>query len=276
MRDYCNNSQNPDSCIYDIPSSTIEDVKSNGANCTDFEVLTEYGCINQDGTNKKVTSLDEPISLTCPTGDGSSFKAKCMTAYVDSSDLTFISDDDCQNPVYKVPLMYSNEADLKEIMSSADNSELLSIQEQLEETREKMDELKLRQFISWQQSLGNDLDETQAREMMEQIETQREEQIEQKRQAQINNLESELSNAYNGQITTMNNLNNIEQSRINESRNKLDNLDGELNTITSKIIKTQTKEVVQVGIIKFLFILLIIFFVFLAITFLYFNIKKSI
>ena len=275
VKQYCMN-ENADSCVYDIPISTIEDVKNNNSNCTEFEVSTEYGCINQDGTNTNVTSLHEPISLTCPTGDGSSFKAKCMTAYVDSSDLTFISDDDCQNPVYKVPLMYSNEADLKEIMSSADNSELLSIQEQLEETREKMDELKLRQFINWQQTLGNDLDETQAREMMEQIEAERQEKIQQERQAQINNLESKLSNAYNGQITTMNNLNNIEQSRINESRNKLDNLDGELNTITSKIVKTQTKEVVQVGIIKFLFILLIIFFVFLAITFLYFNIKKSI
>ena len=46
--------------------------------------------------------------------------------------------------------MYSNEADLNEIMSSAENAELQSIQEQLEETKEKMYELKIRQFMSWQ------------------------------------------------------------------------------------------------------------------------------
>ena len=89
--------ENADSCVYDIPSDTIESVKNNNTNCTEFEVLTEYGCVNQDGTNTNITSLDDPITLTCPTGDASSFKAKCMTAHVDSSELTFISDD-CSNP----------------------------------------------------------------------------------------------------------------------------------------------------------------------------------
>ena len=138
--------------------------------------------------------------------------------------------------------MYSNEADLKEIMSSAENAELQSIQEQLEETKEKMDELRVRQFMSWQKTLGNDLNSSQAKQMMDQLEAEKEEQIKQKRQAQIDNLESELSQAYNNQITAMNNLNNIEQSRINESKHKLDNLDGKLNTITSNIVKTLTKE----------------------------------
>lgn len=274
VQEYCMD-ENADSCVYDIPSSTIEYATNNATNCAELEVTTEYGCVNQEGTNTNITSINEPIKLTCPTGDASSFKAKCMTAYVDPSELKFISDDDCQNPTYKVPLMYSNEADLREIMSSAENAELKSIQEQLEETREKMDELKVRQFISWQKTLGNELEYDEAKQMMEQIEAERQEKIQQERQAQINNLESKLSDAYNGQITTMNNLSNIEDKRINESKDKLDNLDGELNTITSKIIKTQTKESVQVGIIKFLFILLMIFFIFLAITFLYFNIKKS-
>ena len=274
VKTYCT-SQNPDSCVYDIPSDTIDSIRNNNSNCNEFEVVTEYGCVNQDGTNTNKTNLNEPISITCPTGDRTPFDAKCMTAHVDPSELTFISNDDCQNRVYKVPLMYSTEADLKEIMSSAENAELKSIQEQLEETKDKMYELKVRQFKSWQKSLGNELDTNQAIQMMDQLEEERKEQIEQQRHTQINNLESELLDAHNNQVMTMNNLNNIEQSRIDESRHKLDSLDGKLNTITSNIVKTQTKEAVQVGIIKFLFVLLMIFFIFAVITFLYFNIKKS-
>ena len=274
VRKYCSG-KNPDSCVYDIPSDTIDSVRNNNSNCNEFEVVTEYGCINQEGTNTNTTSLDEPISLTCPTGDGSSFNAKCMTSHVNPTELKFISENNCQNPVYKVPLMYSTEADLKEIMSSAKNAELKSIQEQLKDTKEKMNELKIRQFKSWQKSLGNELDTNEAIQLMEQLEEERKEHIEEKRHSEINNLESELSRSVNSQVMTMNNLNNIEQSRINESRHKLDSLDGTLNTITSNIVKTQTKEAVQVGIIKFLFVLLMIFFIFAVITFIYFNIKKS-
>lgn len=266
-------------CAYDIPDPVKNVATEDIANCTNFKVVTTYKCVNQDETNTLETTLDDPITLSCPLGDGSDFKAKCAVGHIDSAEInqyTVATDSaDCKYPLYKIPPLYSSQADLDQIMSSANDKELQSLQEELEDSQEQLLQLKVRKFQNEQRLFeNNELTYDEAYALMTEMNKQKEEQIELQNQERMDTLKSELSSVFQTQQTTANSLNVLEERKINDATGKLNNLDRQINTITSNIVKTQTKEMIQVGIIKFLFILFIIVAILAVMTFIYFNAKK--
>jgi hypothetical protein len=277
VKEYCADKDSTN-CVYNIPDLVKQDAMANIQDCTNYKVVTTYSCVNQDETTTSEGTLSDPVTLSCPLGDGNDFKAKCAVGNADSDEIGqyVVSNDaaDCKYPLYKIPPLYSSQADLDTIMQSASDKELQNIQEELETVHDQMLELKVKKFMNEQRLLGNsDLDYDEAYALMEEMEKEKEEQIEQSNQAKIDALESELSSVFTQQQKTAKSLNIIEERRIDDAKGKLDNLDRQINTITSNIVKTQTKESIQVSIIKFLFILFIIVGILAVATLIYFNAK---
>lgn len=249
--------------------------------CNEYELEYSYKCQNIDKTATKTIKFnagnvnDVTLNLTCPIDDdNTSSGAVCLVGSSNPGN-TSTSSSDCSYPVYNVPNYYSNN-EINDILANQYQNELQSIEEEMNNAKQKERRLKAERLMLEKQYNGNtDFTMEDAYNMLDQQEADREAVIAEQNQQLYNSFSTKIQQNLDLQQNDNSKLKNLENEKLVYYDGNLNDLDQEINTITNKIYKSQKTEELNVKITGFLSLFLGIIFAIAIVVFIFIVVKKT-
>ena len=289
LRGLCQNSSSSDKCTINTSNNEFSGLlvsltnvlkAINGGSCPEYDITYSYKCQNSNKTATKTlkftdnTINDVTLNLSCPIDNDTSSGAVCLVGSSNPG-TTSTTSSDCSYSVYNVPNYYSKN-EIKDILANQYQNELQSIEEEMNDAKQKERRLKAERLMLEQQYNGNtDFTMEDAYNMLDQQEADREAAIAEQNQQLYNSFSTKIQQNLDLQQNDNSKLKNLENEKLVHNDGDLNDLDQKINTITNKIYKSQKTEELNVKITGFLSLFLGIIFAIAIVVFIFIVIKKT-